>query len=160
VLVEALEKLNQKFMEVKTMGQYHVVVNKTKKQFLRPHAFGDGLKLMEFGVRAYGTMAELAILLAKDNGSGVGDLDSENPVIGSWAGDEITISGDYGEDGFYNEVENNYKDISFEVLDALTDDEWILKELYSDITSNEYQKTTERGKFIIAKAVKKRIVEE
>ena len=28
------------------MGQYYKVVNKTKKEFLDPHSFGHGAKLM------------------------------------------------------------------------------------------------------------------
>lgn len=38
------------------MGQYHKIVNLDKKQFISGHAFGDGIKLMEFGGSAGGTM--------------------------------------------------------------------------------------------------------
>ena len=31
------------------MGQYYVIANLDKKEFLNPHKFGDGVKLMEFG---------------------------------------------------------------------------------------------------------------
>ena len=84
------------------MGQYHYVCNKTKHEYLNPHGFGDGLKLMEFGCSAGGTMTALAILLASSNGRGGGDLhlDENHPlekVVGSWAGDEIAIIGDYCE---------------------------------------------------------------
>jgi hypothetical protein len=80
------------------MGQYHLVVNGTKRQFLHPHRLGDGLKLMEFGNSAGGVMTGLAILLAVSNGRGGGDLHSENELIGSWGGDRIAIVGDYAED--------------------------------------------------------------
>ena len=80
------------------MGQYHVVANLDKKEFLHPHHFGDGLKLMEFGNSCEGTMTGLAVLLAEQNGRGGGDLRSEHPVIGSWARDRIVIAGDYYED--------------------------------------------------------------
>lgn len=85
------------------MGQYHFVCNKTKHEYLNPHGFGDGLKLMEFGCSMGGTMTALAILLASSNGRGGGDarIDDDHPlieVVGSWAGDEIAIIGDYHEE--------------------------------------------------------------
>ena len=80
------------------MGQYHVVVNLDKKQFIHPHQLGDGLKLMEFANSAGGVMTGLAILLAVSNGRGGGDLQSESEMIGSWGGDRIAIVGDYAED--------------------------------------------------------------
>jgi len=81
------------------MGQYYYVVNLDKKQYLHPHRMGDGLKLMEFGSSADGTMMGLAVLLADGNGRGGGDLRSDHPIIGSWAGDRIVIAGDYADDG-------------------------------------------------------------
>ena len=81
------------------MGQYYYVVNVDKKEFLYPHKFGDGLKLMEFGSSGCGTMTGLAILLADGNGRGGGDIRSEDEIIGSWAGDRIVIAGDYADTG-------------------------------------------------------------
>lgn len=80
------------------MGQYHMVVNLDKRQFLYSHAFGDGLKLREFGNSAGGMATGLVYLLAASNGRGGGDISSESEVIGSWAGDRIAIMGDYAED--------------------------------------------------------------
>lgn len=100
------------------MGQYHYVCNMDKKEFLHPHTMGDGLKLMEFGPSAHGTMLGLALLLACSNGRGGGDFriwndpyddgrkveglvpednDLAEAVIGRWAGDRIAIIGDYSE---------------------------------------------------------------
>lgn len=84
------------------MGQYHIIVNLDKREYLHPHKLGDGLKLMEFGRSGMGTMTCLAILLADSNGRGNGDCRACSPLIGSWAGDRIVITGDYGDDGqFY-----------------------------------------------------------
>lgn len=113
-------------------GQYHIIINLTKREYLHPHNFGDGLKLMEFGLSQCGTMSGLAILLSNSNGRGGGDLDSRNPIVGSWAGDNIVIVGDYADkyfiDGYehdlFSYVLDNFKDISFEVIDALCDDEY------------------------------------
>lgn len=81
------------------MGQYYYPVNLDKRQFIHPHKFGDGLKLLEFGCSGDGTMTGLAILLSDGNNRGGGDLHSDNPIIGSWAGDRIVISGDYSDPG-------------------------------------------------------------
>ncbi len=123
------------------MGQYYKIVNLDKKEFLHPHSFGDGLKLLEFGASGGGTMMGLAILLSDGNGRGGGDLDSEKPLVGSWAGDRIVITGDYadenhftskndkGKDGkrinLYAVAENSFKDISYDVISVLCDDYYI-----------------------------------
>lgn len=80
------------------MGQYYFITNLDKEQFLHPHQFGEGLKLMEFGCSSMGVLTGLAILLADGNGRGGGDLHSESEVIGSWAGDRIVVAGDYADD--------------------------------------------------------------
>lgn len=129
------------------MGQYYKVVNITKRQFITPHAFNDGAKLMEFGLSARGTMSGLAILLASGNGRGGGDLNSDSPVVGSWAGDQIVIAGDYGDDGLYvpdgfdgnlyQYAYENYRDISPLVWEALLGDHYLRQEM-QEAMKNEY----------------------
>jgi len=106
------------------MGQYYKVVNKTKKQYLCPWTFGNGAKLMEFVSDGTGVLQGLGILLAEGNGRGGGDLHSDNYLIGSWAGDEVFISGDYADSELYHEAENKYKDISIDVYACLCEDDW------------------------------------
>lgn len=82
------------------MGQYHYVVNLDKREYLHPHRLGDGLKLLEFGDSRSGTMLALSVLLAAQNVGGArggGDLNSDDPVVGSWASDRIVIAGDYAD---------------------------------------------------------------
>lgn len=79
------------------MGQYYIICNISKAQFLDPHKFGDGLKLLEFGYSSHGTLLGLAILLADGNGRGGGDLATAKPIVGSWAGDRIVVAGDYAD---------------------------------------------------------------
>ena len=119
------------------MGQYYKIVNVKKKQYITPHTFGDGAKLMEFSMSANGVLAGLAILLADGNGRGGGDLNSENTIVGSWAGDNIVIAGDYADDGkwvkegdknLYAVADEQGEDISIKVLDALCDDRWYFEE--------------------------------
>jgi hypothetical protein len=78
------------------MGQYHYPVNLTKKQYLNPHTFGDGLKLREFGCSSGGTLTALTYLLASSNGRGGGDF-ADGSLAGKWAGDKIAIIGDYSD---------------------------------------------------------------
>lgn len=70
------------------MGQYHKVFNLDAKQKVNPHACDDGIKLMEFGCSAYGTLSAMALLLAKGAG-----------YEGPWAGQRIVVSGDYADEG-------------------------------------------------------------
>jgi hypothetical protein len=119
------------------MGQYYKIVNIKKKQYIKPDTFGDGSKLMEFSMSASGVLAGLAILLADGNGRGGGDLHSENDIVGSWAGDNIVIAGDYADAGkfvkepdqtLYEVAGNEGEDISVKVLDALFDDKYFFSE--------------------------------
>ena len=97
--------------------------------------FNEGLKLMEFGMSAGGSLTALAVLLSNGNGRGGGDLNSDNPIVGSWAGDPIVVAGDYGDEGkflpadkqdttLYAVAADEGKDISHLVLDALMEDRW------------------------------------
>ena len=118
------------------MGQYHLVVNLDKQQYLHPCRLGDGQKLLEFSDGG-ATLTALAILLAKNNGRGNGDLWVASPdaplerwerkgfkrvrthhahLAGSWGGDRIVIAGDYGdkesEESLYALALRTFEDIS------------------------------------------------
>jgi hypothetical protein len=137
------------------VGQYHLVCNIDKKQYLHPHRFGDGLKLMEFGMSGVGTMSALALLLAKDNGRGGGDFHSQSPLIGSWAGDRIVIAGDYGDawvdpqdlsasvpeprdPSLYEVAYGDYEELSPKIIAVMMEDEYlasILRNRQGDYTA-------------------------
>lgn len=78
------------------MGQYHILVNLTKKQFVHPHQVGNGLKLWEQVGFEHSLSTALYMLIAASNGRGGGDF-AEHHLIGSWAGDSIALIGDYAE---------------------------------------------------------------
>lgn len=137
------------------MGQYYYTVNITKKQYLNPHRFGEGLKLLEFCSGRYGTLAGLAILLTDGNGRGGGDLHRPGPdqnlpklgalmleVVGSWAGDRIVVAGDYGDEGrftrhkkasLYQVAKASYEDISYKVMACLCADQWVREDIAKDM---------------------------
>ena len=128
------------------MGQYYLIVNLDKKEYIKPHAFGDGAKLLEFGSSSCGTMNALALLLASGNGRGGGDLQSSNSIIGSWAGNRIVVAGDYddpnkflsGDDELENEglclytvASGQYKNISGAIKECMCEDVYIKANLAS-----------------------------
>jgi hypothetical protein len=84
------------------LGQYYLVANMDRKEFLAPDQFGEGIKLLAFGLGSGGTMTGLAILLAPSEGRrfliatrhGVIERPT-HPIIGRWAGQRIAIIGDY-----------------------------------------------------------------
>lgn len=132
------------------MGQYYKVVNTTKGQYLEPHTFGSGSKLMEFSSDGTSIMQGLAILLADGNNRGGGDLRSDNPLIGSWAGDNIVIAGDYADEGKFVPVKNhnaplyayaseNFEDISEEVICCLCEDRWWKQQFYNQWKGLNFQ---------------------
>ena len=140
------------------MGQYYKIVNVKKREYINPHMFNDGMKLMEFGMSGGGTMTALAVLLADGNGRGGGDINSTNDIIGSWAGDPIVIAGDYADEGkflpadkqdttLYNVVDVEGTDISAKVLDALMEDRWFREDFiknwgHANIHDNYYGEQT------------------
>ena len=80
------------------MGQYHVIVNIDKREYLNPYSFGQGEKLMEFlwDGGYHHAMGALGILLSNSPGRGGGDLQSsDREFYGRWAGDRIVVAGDY-----------------------------------------------------------------
>ena len=109
------------------MGQYFLVVNTTKKEYLHPHRFGEGLKFMEFTLDGCGLMHGLAHLLAQSS-AGVHIDNSE--VTGRWIGDHVVIVGDYDTSGLFEETESDdYHDISQAVIQHIGRDAYVQSEL-------------------------------
>jgi hypothetical protein len=93
------------------MGQYFYIVNLDKKEYLHPHKMGSGLKLWE--ICASNLPRVLPLLLRQSSEGGGGDYHGENTdIVGRWAGDRITVVGDYDESKLYNEAKESYKEIS------------------------------------------------
>lgn len=104
------------------MGQYHILYNLDKKEYIHAHHIGNGLKLMEQCGYGKSTATGLWLLLANSNGRGGGDA-RHHPMIGRWAGDRILVQGDYARETdtnyqSYKELDN-YTDISVQVKDML-----------------------------------------
>jgi hypothetical protein len=117
------------------MGQYWICINETKEEFIRPHMFGDGAKIMEFSCSSMGILTALTILLEDGELKEKFD-DEEGQVVGRWAGDRIRFVGDYGEneirrgDEYINPHYLAYKewdDISKLVLRIMINDKFLYK---------------------------------
>ena len=109
------------------MGQYHKLINVTKKEFVHPHNLDTGLKQWEhtrIGKKGLDFIQYLLTMTSPGNGGG--DLPFTT-ISGRWAGDIVMIVGDYTDwKRFpqFPELENLYRsggnDISALVLTALS----------------------------------------
>lgn len=95
------------------MGQYFLIVNQDKQEYLHPHKLGMGLKLYEICMNP--GVGVLPFLLRKSSEEGGGDIDKDYEWAGHWAGDRIVVVGDYDETKLYDKAKAEYKDISVEV---------------------------------------------
>jgi len=101
------------------MGQYYLIVNLDKKEYINPHGVGCGIKAWEI---CAGDVARLLpFLLRRSDNWGGGDPRDEYKYDGHWAGDRIVMIGDYDSSGLYNEVYEKYKDITLEVAEEFND---------------------------------------
>jgi hypothetical protein len=126
------------------MGQYHLLVNSDKKEFVNPRDLGFGAKQLEH----CGFLGDLPLVqywlttASPDRGFGDFKLTAENQdVLGRWRGDRVFVLGDYTEAGdvpkvrsahtFWKKIhakESEWVNISSIVLVALQND-LSLKEL-------------------------------
>jgi hypothetical protein len=119
------------------MGQYYIIANLDRCEYLWPGTFGESGKLLEFGSVGSGMLCALAILLADGNGRGAGDLPSAAPCVGRWAGDRVVVSGDYADDlpgsdvNLYSAARSDagWRNISEEAIRAMCDDESLKEQL-------------------------------
>lgn len=110
------------------MGQYIEIINTTKKQIIKPHGMHTGAKFMESVGFFLSPSTALMVLLYNSNNRGGGDFRPNTKyhtnLIGSWAGDNIVIQGDYAEpndQGYINPEElEDYEDISRKMFDLLS----------------------------------------
>ena len=82
------------------MGQYHKLINITKKEYIVGHDIGINLKHYE-QIGFEGSMADVlyCLMIAQGNDNrGGGDV-SGHKLIGHWTGDHVAIVGDYYEEG-------------------------------------------------------------
>ncbi len=96
------------------MGQYYLLVNHTKKEYVCPWCLGGLGKLKEWmSPQSY----VLPYLLRKSTGEGGGDISPEGKeYLGRWAGDSIMFLGDYDKDFSFSNIQDEYKNITIQLV--------------------------------------------
>lgn len=97
------------------MGQYFLIANLDKKEYIKPHDCGSGAKLWEITVNIGGI---LVYLTRKSDDYGGGDIEpDECKYAGRWAGDRIITIGDYDSSDLYHKIlqSGEWNNISKEV---------------------------------------------
>ena len=106
------------------MGQYFVVVNHAKKQFLEPFNLRSSAKFPSLLGAHEMTRAISWLICTSPNPTWLA-LKNKNSrtkrLIGAWCGDPVEIVGDYSEEELYFLVRERYVDISHEVVATLFD---------------------------------------
>lgn len=116
------------------MGQYHLLVNVDKKEYLDPHSIGMGVKQWEHLSHPQYTMAgsladAMYVLTMTSPARGGGDIPASE-ISGRWAGDRVMVVGDYTEDEdlpahfmagqIYGQAQTYYTEIGEEVRNAFS----------------------------------------
>lgn len=101
------------------MGQYFMLVNLDKREYIHPHDVGHPAKLWEICANNLGGV--LLFLLRQSDEGGGGDICKDYPAAGRWAGDRITVVGDYDSSNLYDTARREYTDISGAVRDDWND---------------------------------------
>lgn len=116
------------------MGQYHILVNVDKREWVDPWGIALGSKQWEHQSEArwplYGSLSDaMYILTMTSPARGGGDMPPSD-ISGRWAGDRVMIVGDYTEDEdlpaeflgsqLYGTAHDSYLDITDKVRLAFT----------------------------------------
>lgn len=110
------------------MGQYFLIVNTDKKQFLDPYRFGEGVADLQV-VSGYHAQALALLVVKMDDIYG-----SENGLMSSWSGDFVAAAGDYAQPdkhgietstpensdrNLYKMAREEFEDVSYKALAML-----------------------------------------
>ena len=75
------------------IGQYFLIANLDKKEFIHPHDLNTGAKLWEMCSNNVGGL--LLFLLRQSSEGGGGDIREDYKFAGRWANNRIVVVGDY-----------------------------------------------------------------
>lgn len=94
------------------MGQYFVLINEKRKELVCPFCSGGTSKLFEWCAQPQSGL--LPFLLRRSNETGGGDIaDAERAeYAGRWAGEEVSLVGDYDQSGLYKTAYETYSNIT------------------------------------------------
>jgi hypothetical protein len=92
------------------MDEYFIIVNRTKREFINPCTFGDGIQWEQLSGGRFGGLAAMALLL-RANRPG-----ETNDVVGRWIGDDVFVLGEYADAEMFDDAIASWDDISLKVL--------------------------------------------
>jgi hypothetical protein len=112
------------------MGQYFVLANHTREEYVNPHTVGDMYKQVEI-VLGTGNLNKLALFLMTD-----GRVDG-GAIRGRWGGDYVTLVGDYRHSAkppelpkpsypSWDKIHETYRDVGREVVEEFN--AWVTAE--------------------------------
>ena len=101
------------------MGQYFLIVNVDKREYIDGHRLGAGIKLWELAANGVGNL--LIFLCRKSSEGGGGDIQKDYKHAGRWAGDRIVVVGDYDSSRLYQKARSFFHEISAEIVDEWND---------------------------------------
>ena len=129
------------------MGQYHILVNLDKKEWVDPHGLGLGAKQYEQVGGFDGSLADAMYVLVMTSPAGGGGDFPHTEISGRWVGDRVLVVGDYtgkdaipgidGADAIYELAHTpQYRDITPQVREAF---EKIFKIAYASTNVGTHQ---------------------
>lgn len=105
------------------MGQHFLIVNVTKKEYINPHFFGDGLKLGEqnlsikiFNMLMINRETTKIFSVIKDEYDEYNFFTFPSNLLGSWKDDEIVFAGDNSKTNKYYELCSEYENEDMKCL--------------------------------------------
>ena len=123
------------------MGQYFLVVNTDKKQFIDAWKFGEGVETLQ-AVSGYHAQAVALLTCRMDQ-----VRDTAESLLGSWSGDNVIAAAEYASTGnnaehnLYKTARDEFEDISYKALAMLCDThESVCWELAEKVSTPRYEK--------------------
>ena len=117
------------------MGQYFVIANLDKREYIHPHEMDSGAKIWEVAQNPIAGV--FAFLLRQSSEVGSRDIQPRSKHAGRWAGDRIVVVGGYDVSMLFDYVQKSpsWTEISSEIreeYDRFTNQRVINWELPSD----------------------------
>lgn len=95
------------------MGQYYLLINEDKKEYVCPYCIDGVAKAFEWCANIWAGI--IAYLILKTDSGGGGDPDWEkSKYAGKWAENRVMLIGDYDSSQKYDLARKKYKNISIE----------------------------------------------
>jgi len=94
------------------LGQYHLLINQSRREYVCPWCLDNGAKLWEWCANHIAGV--LPYLLRKSSGTGGGDVADPHACqyAGRWAGDCVELVGDYDQSGDFETAFEEFQNIS------------------------------------------------